>query len=99
MSLKDLLPEGTYDEITTELEHSGVKTENKLIVRCPQCGKIIKYDTNNPYRPFCSQRCRILDLGAWANEERVIKGRPVNDDEDADLLNDPNLPKRHVPED
>lgn len=97
MSLKDLLPEGTYDEIASEAHHHDVKSETKdgvIYVRCPSCGRKIPYSTDNPFRPFCSERCKLLDLGAWANEERTIKGKAVDEDEDADLLNDPSLPKR-----
>lgn len=94
MSLKDLLPQGTYDEITSGLHENKEQT---IYCRCPQCGKPIVYDSHNPYRPFCSEKCKLLDLGAWASEERIIKGRPVNEDEDAELLDDPNLPKRHIP--
>ena len=38
-----------------------------LIVKCPTCGDQVKYD-NNEYRPFCSERCKLLDFGAWADE-------------------------------
>lgn len=36
------------------------------IVKCPQCGKETEY-TDNKYRPFCSERCKLLDFGAWAD--------------------------------
>ena len=50
------------------------------IVTCPQCGKEHKWDTNNRFRPFCSERCKLIDLGKWANEEyRVAK--PSDKDE------------------
>lgn len=70
-----------------------------LMVSCPYCKKRIPYSKDNPFRPFCSERCKMLDLGAWANEERTVKGNEVNQDEDADLLSDPNLPVRGLPED
>ncbi|WP_334135217.1 DNA gyrase inhibitor YacG [Tepidimonas sp.] len=38
------------------------------IVTCPQCGGPARYAADNPWRPFCSQRCKQLDLGAWASE-------------------------------
>ena len=38
------------------------------LVRCPQCGGDSVYAPTNPYRPFCSQRCKAIDLGAWADE-------------------------------
>jgi len=37
-------------------------------VKCPQCGKETEF-TGNEFRPFCSERCRLLDLGAWAEGE------------------------------
>ena len=43
---------------------------NKVLrkVHCPQCGVAMYYDTDNPYRPFCSERCKLIDLGQWATE-------------------------------
>lgn len=38
------------------------------IVRCPACAGPSVYAASNPYRPFCSQRCKNLDFGAWASE-------------------------------
>ena len=38
------------------------------IVPCPTCGGDSVFATNNPYRPFCSERCKQIDLGAWASE-------------------------------
>jgi len=43
-------------------------------VHCPTCGKAIVWDKNNPYRPFCSQRCKLIDLGEWASESHRIPG-------------------------
>jgi endogenous inhibitor of DNA gyrase (YacG/DUF329 family) len=39
-----------------------------LVVKCPTCGDPVKYGENE-FRPFCSERCRLLDFGAWADEE------------------------------
>uniref|UniRef100_A0ABX1N722 DNA gyrase inhibitor YacG n=1 Tax=Aromatoleum buckelii TaxID=200254 RepID=A0ABX1N722_9RHOO len=52
------------------------------IVSCPQCGAKTKWSTDNPFRPFCSERCKQIDLGAWASESyRVpVSMRPDNDD-------------------
>jgi len=51
------------------------------IVRCPQCGGDSIFAPSNSWRPFCSHRCRQIDLGAWANEEfRVAASPPVEDD-------------------
>jgi hypothetical protein len=38
------------------------------IVKCPTCGKQTEWN-GNEYRPFCSERCKLIDFGAWANEE------------------------------
>ena len=38
------------------------------IVRCPACGGDSVYGPQNPHRPFCSARCKGIDLGAWASE-------------------------------
>ncbi len=41
------------------------------LVKCPTCGKLIEY-SGNEFRPFCSERCKLLDFGAWADEEFAI---------------------------
>ena len=41
------------------------------IVKCPHCGKETEYNGNES-RPFCSERCKLLDFGAWADEEFAI---------------------------
>ncbi|MDB4042036.1 DNA gyrase inhibitor YacG [Methylophilaceae bacterium] len=41
---------------------------------CPTCKKNIEYDLNNSFRPFCCEKCRLIDLGAWASEEYKISG-------------------------
>lgn len=38
-----------------------------LVIKCPQCGKTVEY-RKSEFRPFCSERCKLLDLGAWADE-------------------------------
>ncbi len=42
------------------------------IVECPQCGAPVKWQAESKWRPFCSERCRLIDLGAWASEEYAI---------------------------
>ena len=48
------------------------------IVRCPACGGESIYALSNPSRPFCSQRCKNMDFGAWASENF----RVANNDDD-----------------
>ncbi|HLY96531.1 MAG: DNA gyrase inhibitor YacG [Sideroxydans sp.] len=45
------------------------------VVTCPTCGKEMEWDTNNRFRPFCSERCKLIDLGKWANEEYRVEQR------------------------
>ncbi len=53
-------------------------------VACPGCRRRIAYSSDNPWRPFCSQRCRSADLGAWASERyRVASPLAPEDDGDA----------------
>lgn len=44
-----------------------------LTVKCPTCRKAAAWE-NNPYRPFCSDRCRLIDFGAWTEERYKIPG-------------------------
>lgn len=48
------------------------------VVACPQCGTEVEW-AGNPYRPFCSERCRLVDLGAWLDEQYRIPG-PLTDE-------------------
>lgn len=41
-------------------------------VKCPRCGKPALFKPENPYRPFCSERCKLIDLGQWADEKYAI---------------------------
>ena len=45
---------------------------SELFVECPTCQKKVEWKTENKYRPFCSDRCHLIDLGEWANEEKRI---------------------------
>ncbi len=38
------------------------------VVACPQCGSPVEWTTEARWRPFCSERCKLIDLGAWASE-------------------------------
>lgn len=42
------------------------------VVLCPQCGKEVVWNSDSPYRPFCSERCKLIDLGQWATESYRI---------------------------
>lgn len=49
------------------------------IVRCPQCGGDSIFAPSNAWRPFCSERCRQIDLGAWASESFRVPAAPPQD--------------------
>lgn len=42
------------------------------VVPCPTCNRDVRFDASSPFRPFCSDRCRLIDLGAWASENYRI---------------------------
>ena len=57
------------------------------IVTCPQCKGYSVYAPRNPYRPFCGERCKNLDLGAWASESfRVPAPEQFEDDNSSQRL-------------
>ncbi|BCR04976.1 DNA gyrase inhibitor YacG [Desulfuromonas versatilis] len=51
-----------------------------LKVRCPRCGTRGGWE-GNPNRPFCSEKCRLIDLGRWAEEDYRIPGERVEPEE------------------
>jgi endogenous inhibitor of DNA gyrase (YacG/DUF329 family) len=50
-------------------------------VPCPTCNRPVEWSERSPWRPFCSERCKLIDLGAWASERNAIPGEPVVEDE------------------
>ena len=60
--------------------------QHKLIVNCPQCGKKVVWESNNRFRPFCSERCKINDLSQWAQESYRIPepAEPEKEQEEKD---------------
>jgi uncharacterized protein len=60
-------------------------------MRCPICKTSVDSTPKNRFRPFCSERCRMIDLGTWAGGDYVIPGKEVDDREHPD--DDPNNKK------
>lgn len=54
------------------------------IVNCPTCGTNVEWTERNTARPFCSERCKLIDLGAWASESYRVAA-----DEDATATEPP----------
>lgn len=51
------------------------------IVNCPQCGKPVRWVAESIWRPFCSERCKQIDLGAWASGDyRIPDATPPDPD-------------------
>ncbi len=55
---------------------------------CPTCKKQTIYSTENPYRPFCSERCKMIDLGEWASESHRISGKSAKEEMFSDDLSE-----------
>ncbi|WP_236208947.1 DNA gyrase inhibitor YacG [Pseudomonas tohonis] len=51
-----------------------------MTVECPTCGAPVEWGPQSPSRPFCSERCKLTDLGVWAAEEHAIPG-DIQEDE------------------
>ena len=54
-------------------------------VKCPTCQKDVLWNAESKFKPFCSDRCKLIDLGDWASEKHAI---PVKPEFDADTLDD-----------
>jgi endogenous inhibitor of DNA gyrase (YacG/DUF329 family) len=62
-------------------------------VSCPTCGRELEW-AGAPFRPFCSERCRLIDLGAWFSEQRSIPGESGPAAEEAAPVEPPEKPPR-----
>jgi len=50
------------------------------IVKCPTCRRDVEWSPASQYRPFCSDRCRLIDLGAWLTEQHKIPDDELGED-------------------
>lgn len=55
-----------------------VSDSEPIKLNCPTCKKAVLWTDAFPHRPFCSDRCRLIDLGEWASESHKIAGEPLN---------------------
>ena len=60
---------------------------NTLTLACPTCKKDVHWNEQFPFRPFCSDRCRLIDLGEWASESHRIAGDNVDINSEDDTQN------------
>lgn len=49
-----------------------MSTAKKRMVACPNCNVLSEFSPTNAFRPFCSERCKLIDLGVWASEGYTI---------------------------
>ncbi|MDI9819732.1 MULTISPECIES: DNA gyrase inhibitor YacG [unclassified Legionella] len=59
---------------------------NRKKINCPTCGKQDTWNLANQYKPFCSDRCKLIDLGEWASESRKIPGEPIFSEDSRDVI-------------
>ncbi len=55
-----------------------------LTVKCPTCNHDVVWNAHSSFKPFCSERCKLIDLGDWASEKNNIAGEdtyPIHDDQ------------------
>ena len=60
----------------------------RKIVKCPTCQKQVEWSEKSMFRPFCSDRCRLIDLGEWASEKHAIQAEPLPSTEELPLSAD-----------
>jgi endogenous inhibitor of DNA gyrase (YacG/DUF329 family) len=67
-----------------------MSTSKTRLVACPNCKSLSEFSPNNAFRPFCSERCKLIDLGVWATEgyaiPEPIKPEDLTDDIENQLL-------------
>jgi endogenous inhibitor of DNA gyrase (YacG/DUF329 family) len=54
-----------------------MKQQDVFMVACPTCKTAVPWVAEQVFKPFCSQRCKLIDLGDWATEAHKIPGGPV----------------------
>jgi uncharacterized protein len=50
---------------------------SRRTVPCPTCREAVEWSPESPWRPFCSERCKLIDLGAWFSEKHAIPGEEI----------------------
>ncbi|MBC8794668.1 DNA gyrase inhibitor YacG [Shewanella algae] len=57
-----------------------------ITVKCPTCQKEVEWSPESKFKPFCSERCKLIDLGDWASEKHAIPVKPEFDQQMLDEL-------------
>ncbi len=66
----------------------------RVEVKCPLCSALVPWTEASPWRPFCSERCKTIDLGDWAADRHVIPGQPT-DTTDESPASEPGRQQQH----
>ncbi len=69
--------------IESEMRNREASPSIPMILKCPRCGKETE-SAGNPYRPFCSERCKLIDLGDWISGTYRISRKSEAEDEDGE---------------
>lgn len=56
------------------------QSDKPKLVACPNCGAEAPWDARNKFRPFCSERCKLFDLGQWASERYRVVGEKITEE-------------------
>lgn len=62
---------------------------------CPTCRCPVEWSDAARWRPFCSERCRLIDLGAWMTEKHAIPGEEISPETVQPSQDEPDDPPRH----
>jgi len=68
--------------LTNKAMHQEKLASRIKQVACPNCKALTDFTPKNPYRPFCSERCQLTDLGEWASENYKIPEKSASTDVD-----------------
>ncbi|UOA08025.1 DNA gyrase inhibitor YacG [Methylobacter sp. S3L5C] len=52
-------------------------TGKPITVKCPNCQRPVEWTPEQEFKPFCCERCKLIDLGEWAMEEKIIPGKSL----------------------
>lgn len=65
--------------------HPSNAAEHIRVVKCPHCRKSVAWIESEKHRPFCSQKCQLIDFGDWASERHAIPAQDPPDNRDDEL--------------
>ena len=70
----------------------NIQRNSNITVSCPTCQKKVPWDVKHTAKPFCSERCKLIDLGEWAAGENKIPGDPAYSDNTLSYIRNIDIP-------